>query len=476
MTTPPPARSAHRGEWAASITVLVDPSDDAMVTRALRAAHCPAGGVVTVHPTPATRSEAALAADLFVALGQSPTRLAAYRLDSAVLAWRAITAWMAAERIAHLVVLRAHRLTAGQRQRLLTLHHATGVHLVLVWHAHPVDARDIVGYPVRITRDHAALVAACASPGTTARPSPDTMILPVPIVFDADAGDFRAAARREHSSEDFARIDAVYISGMRAGCRWAADCSLDERAHAEPADAFSGTNLSSQAAAGIDQVALLRFLGALAADSPSRGHTVARLRGAQRGLHMHGIRVELPPNLAFSVGPGLTTVPVTEQTADRIRSVIPSPTHAAALAALLCTGSPAPHLASIPVSALTSDAGALVLSGAVGRRHYRHPTAHPIPAAARPLLAAARTYVQLRDTDANQLLLSGGIGTTGQHLRTSVRMCEVNPPALHPWSDGWLTRVEVQAMSRPRQVRHFAATPSADRRQVTATGRLTRRL
>ncbi|MFD9667201.1 hypothetical protein ACFWAY_37300 [Rhodococcus sp. NPDC059968] len=453
MTAHPPAPTAPRGERAASITVLEDPWDDVMVTRALLAAHCPAGGVVTVHPTPATRSEKSLAADLFVALGHSPARLAAYRLDSAARAWRAVTAWMAAEQIAHLVVLRAHRLTAAQRQRLLTLHHATGVHLVLVWHAHTVGVRDVIGYPVRITGDHAAVVAAMATPGTAAVPSTGTVISPLPIVLGADAGDFRAAARREHSSEDFARIDAVYNSGMRAGCRWAAHCSLGERAHTEQAaDAASGEGLSQAATPGTDRVALLRFLGALAAESPSRGHTVARLRGAQRGLHMHGIRVGLPPNLAFSVGPGLTTVPVTEQTTDRIRSVIPSPTHAAALAALLCTGSPAPHLASIPVSALTSDASALVLSGAVGRRHYRRPTVHPIPVAARPLFVAARTYVQLHETDADDLLLSGGIGTTGQHLRTSARMCEVQAPALYPWSDGWLSRVEAQALSRPPQV------------------------
>ncbi|WP_213574230.1 hypothetical protein [Rhodococcus sp. USK13] len=98
-----------------------------------------------------------------------------------------------------------------------------------------------------------------------------------------------------------------------------AECPLEGRAHTDQ-DARTPREgvLSSQSALPvIDQVALLRFLGALAADSRSRGHTMARLRGAQTGLRMHGIRLDLPPNLALSVAPGLTTVPITEQIADR---------------------------------------------------------------------------------------------------------------------------------------------------------------
>ena len=298
---------------------------------------------------------------------------------------------------------------------------------------------------MRITSDHAVLVAAFASSRAAVTTPPDPASLPLPTLSNA-VGDFRAAARRELSPQDFARVDDVYTSGIRAGCRWAAECPLEERAHTDQdARTPRAGLLSSQSALPvIDQVALLRFLGALAADSPSRGHTMARLRGAQTGLRMHGIRLHLPPNLAFGVGPGLTTVPITEQIADRIRSMIPSPTHAAALAALLCTGSPAPHLASIPVSALTIDADAIVLSGVVGRRHYRHPTVHPIPISVRPLFKAARAIAQLRGTDANQHLLSGGIGTTGRHLRNSAHQCDVTIPPLHPWSDCWISRVEAR--------------------------------
>ena len=43
------------------VTVLLDPHDDANVTAALLAAHDPAAGRVTVHPTPATSSPSALA-------------------------------------------------------------------------------------------------------------------------------------------------------------------------------------------------------------------------------------------------------------------------------------------------------------------------------------------------------------------------------------------------------------------------------
>lgn len=43
------------------------------------------------------------------------------------------------------------------------------------------------------------------------------------------------------------------------------------------------------------------------ADSPGPTTTVTRLRGVQAALALHGVDLELPPNLAYSVGPGLTS-------------------------------------------------------------------------------------------------------------------------------------------------------------------------
>ena len=58
-------------------------------------------------------------------------------------------------------------------------------------------------------------------------------------------------------------------------------------------------------------------------DSPSRGHTLARLRGAQ-GFRLHGVQAGHSPIPAetFDVlsGPGLNAPLVTIQTAGRIRA------------------------------------------------------------------------------------------------------------------------------------------------------------
>ncbi|WP_329059438.1 hypothetical protein OG511_42530 [Streptomyces sp. NBC_01453] len=54
---------------AAPVTVLLDPADDAAVTRAALAAHCLPAGHITVHPAPAVHHQA-LAFDILAALGK----------------------------------------------------------------------------------------------------------------------------------------------------------------------------------------------------------------------------------------------------------------------------------------------------------------------------------------------------------------------------------------------------------------------
>jgi hypothetical protein len=66
----------------------------------------------------------------------------------------------------------------------------------------------------------------------------------------------------------------------------------------------------------------------------------------------------------------------------------------------------------------------------------RHPIAHPIPNSVRPLFKARHVPLcNCAEPIPTSILLSGGIGTTGQHLRNSAHQCEVNIPPLHPWSD-----------------------------------------
>ncbi|MFJ3794614.1 hypothetical protein [Kitasatospora sp. NPDC090091] len=52
------------------VTVVLDPFDDALHTRAALAAHDPAAGRLTVHPTPGTDSTVCLAYDVLAALGK----------------------------------------------------------------------------------------------------------------------------------------------------------------------------------------------------------------------------------------------------------------------------------------------------------------------------------------------------------------------------------------------------------------------
>jgi hypothetical protein len=141
----------------AAVTVLLDPGDDAALTRAALAAHDPAAGHITVHPTPGTISDRYFAHDLLAALGK-PAHLPGYPPSRAPV-WEAVTAWMAAMAVPRLTVLRAHLLTRARLQRLLDLRAATGLHLVLICHRPrlPAAVRDaLTGVPHTVTDAYAA--------------------------------------------------------------------------------------------------------------------------------------------------------------------------------------------------------------------------------------------------------------------------------------------------------------------------------
>src|SRR6476661_1359130 len=95
-----------------TVGVLMDPTDDVRVTAGLLARHNPSRGRVVVHPTPAPPRDHVLAHDVLAALGRPVNRIDAEHLGPAKRAWAAAAAWMLAERIHDLVVLRADRLPA----------------------------------------------------------------------------------------------------------------------------------------------------------------------------------------------------------------------------------------------------------------------------------------------------------------------------------------------------------------------------
>ncbi|MFJ2565723.1 hypothetical protein ACIO02_22665 [Streptomyces sp. NPDC087568] len=117
----------------AAVTLVMDPHDDAVHTHAALAAHHPPSGRITLHPGPGTTSDTALAHDLLAALGRPPLLPGRFPPGRQP-AWEAATAWVTAQPVTRLTVLRAHRLTARRAERLLQLRAVTGIHLTLVCH------------------------------------------------------------------------------------------------------------------------------------------------------------------------------------------------------------------------------------------------------------------------------------------------------------------------------------------------------
>jgi hypothetical protein len=118
--------------WAAGGRRWVhDPDDDQACLRRLTALNDLAAGRVVCHPTPGA-SWPVLIRDLLEALGKRRDALTHERRvrDGADL----LQVWMRAERVRHLVVLRAHRLPPRHLAAVASLAAATRTTLWLVWH------------------------------------------------------------------------------------------------------------------------------------------------------------------------------------------------------------------------------------------------------------------------------------------------------------------------------------------------------
>ncbi len=450
---------------ARPVTVLHDPGDDVAVTHGLLAVHDPAAGVVVVHPTPGNHVARLLAADILHALGRRVARLAAERISGPDVVWHVVAAWIDAERIDHLIVLRTDRLSGEQRLRLLQLRWLTGVRLVLVWHTGPAPTGrdlDLAGLPHEITTDLAGLLAALkvpARPPGEANPADDRDLPPVP---HSDFDTFRADAARTLNPAAFGRVDAVYTDALQQSCRFLADREwVDPNDHVHPytevwnfrTSAVRGrarkNDINTAVFGGIEpdgdddhSYSLQTMLATLVADSPGPRFAITRVHGAQAALQLHGWRLDLP-NLAFSVGPGLTTTPMTTAVVDRIRARIPSAPRAAALATALFTGAPPGELAMLYLDHL-SPAGTHLSTGRRGR-------IYAVPPITRPLLRAAHTQIRLNKPNRRGLLI-GGTGHKGRTLRTSAQICGVRLPAFHRFADTWIANLTIAAdQPRPNQ-------------------------
>ena len=157
------------------VTIVVDEQDDLLYTRAALQAHRPEKGRITVQPTPANGSPAALAHDMLYALGK---RLAPgpdtpdIWLDSVNGAWLAAAAWTVATGVRHVVVLRAHLLTVRRVDQLLAWREMTGVQLTLLWQKPPRGLPSALARTERHISSLDQFEALLAEPGPIpARPS-----------------------------------------------------------------------------------------------------------------------------------------------------------------------------------------------------------------------------------------------------------------------------------------------------------------
>jgi hypothetical protein len=157
------------------VAVVVDERDDLFYTRAALQAHRPGEGRITVQPTPANGSPAALAHDMLYALGK---RLAPgpntpdVWLDSVDAAWLAAAAWTVAAGVRHVVVPRAHLLTIRRIDQLLAWRELTGVQLTLLWQRAPRGLPPMLAGVERRISSRDEFEALLAEPGPIpARPS-----------------------------------------------------------------------------------------------------------------------------------------------------------------------------------------------------------------------------------------------------------------------------------------------------------------
>jgi hypothetical protein len=304
----------------------------------------------------------------------------------------------------------------------------------------------------------------------------------LPPLPEAEVAWFRAEAYRRLSAEEFARVDAVYGEGLNAACRWLASHPDQQAAEAtddghylrmlfphslNPTEITAGINLLEHRypaealhtlAGGLlcrgtgrtsrrfpmrwgDTPGLQLFLSQLASSSPTRRHNIARLRGAQAGFLLHGLLLMLPSDLDSAGGPGLTGPPFTAELARRVRAGVASPVHAAALTAALFTGLDPPSLATIPVSALSEDAAALIVP--IPQNPSTRVGTFFVPEPGRPLLRAARAFLQLRGTPPAKPLLSAGIGQHAHRVTASARACGLAVPVTrHPLAQSWHLRAD----------------------------------
>lgn len=385
------------------VTVLLDRDDDHAVVKAAQQRSDPARGRITADLTPYTRSPAYLALDLLRAMDRTGfARRGAERM-AADPAWRAVTSWSLATGLREAIVLRANLLTPERLDRLASWRAATGIRLLLIAHTprktdeqrlHKQLADAGLTDPMTLRGPNALLEAigpAFTSPRLGLPPSDHTHQLPT--LPRSGIASFRADCWRRQNTTDFAHTDGQYRAGYAAARTWLArhmPLSANQPPDTQEHDIAQPTAWNTY------EIETLRlFLARLTVLSPSPQHTLARVRGAQAGLLSCAVLLEVPDDLSAHGGPGITTVPFTARVEHALNARLPNPSRAAAMAALLFTGTPISLLSMTQIESVHAQ-GAVLAIDRDSRTNIGEPPGprhmYAVPPRARPLIRAAQDF------------------------------------------------------------------------------------
>lgn len=351
-------------------------------------------------------------------------------------------------------VLRAHRLAVERLRRLGAWRDATGIRLTLL--AHVPEQADEQSLRMRLqdagltdvmtVRGTPAVLDAIgpAASGRRYGPPPHDHAHPLPTVPRSSVAAFRADCWRRQNETDFAHTDGQYRAGYAAARTWLARTLAPQPPPAQVTEPADGRPAEPTVFNPREIEALRLFLARLTVLSPSPQHTVARVRGAQAGFLSRSVLLNVPDDLTSCAGPGITTVPITPRIAHTITLRLPNPLRAAAVAALLFTGT-AKSLLSMTQIASVDDRSTTVAIDRDSRINIGEPPGprhmYAVPPRARPLLRAAVEFRRRTPRTAAAHGLFANCFGTADRFKTLIADAGLPIPALvhpHP-SDDWHT-------------------------------------
>ncbi|MGI5192078.1 hypothetical protein ACQEVY_00155 [Streptomyces sp. CA-288835] len=460
MTVTSPAHLVT-GPAPPPVTLLLDTHDDRTIHAAAYQRAHPHRGRITTDPTPHTSSLAYLALDLLRAMGRDSFSHPDAERMSTDPAWRAVTCWTLNTGLAEAIVLRAHRLTHERLKRLATWRTETGIHLILI--AHTPTPADEQRLNERLTAANLTDLTAVRGtdtilntigPAATGRrhgPPPPDHAYPLPSLPRSGVAAFRADCWRRQNDLDFAHADGQYRAGYAAARTWLAGHTPPP----PPSDTPQAENAGPDGATPWRNMEGLRlFLARLTVLSPSPQHTLARIRGAQAGFLSQALLLNVPDDLAKHGGPGITTVPITPRVAHILTTQLPNPLRAAAVAALLFTGTSQSLLSMTQLASVGEHATVLAIDRdsrinvgvPPGPRHM-----YAIPHRARPLLAAALEFRRRTPRTADHLGLFANCFGTSERFDHLIRDVSLHiPTVLHPHpTEDWHTAARCWHLNTP---------------------------